>query len=108
MSNSDVRPSTTTIRLPTPVFSDLEEVSRHMKVNHDSDVAQELTYAIRVLVDSYVNEYQEDFKQKEGGQLVFSGGDSVKLQDSQTDDGDGDNDDDGKITFSLSEGYSGD
>jgi len=67
-----------------------------------------VTYAICVLVDSYVNEYQEDFKQKEGGQLVFSGGDSVKIQDSQTDDGDGDNDDDGKITFSLSEGYSGD
>ena len=88
---------------------DLSEIGRHMAAQMDKKVGHPLNYAIQVLGGNYIEDHREDFDIKSNGQIVFIGGDSTKMgvPDNYEEDDNEDEDED-KITFSMSEGFQGD
>jgi len=84
---------------------DLSEIGRHMAAQMDEKVGHPRNYAIQVLGMEYIEDHREDFDIKNNGQIVFTGGDSTKMgipEDYGEDDSE--DEDDGKMTFSMSEG----
>lgn len=59
------------IRVPNDLASDLEEIGRHFCEGEDID--QERTTVLRYLADMYIDQYEEDFSEKEGGQIIYVG-----------------------------------
>lgn len=78
---------------------DIEEIGRHLATENGDTVTDFRQYAINYLGSRYVARNSDDFQQKQNGLLVFIGGDESKVGIP-----DRDGVDDGKVSFSMSDG----
>lgn len=91
------------ICIAEPHCSNLQEVMRHIAANQDHEVVNQHRFGAKTLVDRYISHYEDDFSEKEGGQYIFEGGDSVKSSATDTEEIKEVEETDDKWSFSMSE-----
>lgn len=70
-----VSKSTTSIVVPTPLAANLGEIGRHVADCVDGEIDDPRNAALRVFVTDYVDQYSDQFRQKDDDLYIYDGGD---------------------------------
>lgn len=93
------------IMVEDPQRSNLKEIFRHIATESQQEVINLNRFGAETITNWYVQQYPEDFQQKGNGQIVYIQGDSTKSSATTTQEElqEDMEDDDGKMTFKMSE-----
>lgn len=66
--------STTAIHVPSRIAANLEEIGRQIDDEIDEDIDDPRTAALRMFVTDYMDQFGDQFQEKDDGLYVYDGG----------------------------------
>lgn len=69
-----VSSSTKSIHIPSPLAANIEEIARHIDDLHDRELDAPRNAALRMFANDHINQYADQFEQKDDDLYIYTGG----------------------------------